>query len=170
MPRTARASAGGYCYHVLDRGNGRATVFHKPRDYEASLALIAEATPRTPMRLLAYRLMPNHFHLVLRPHGAGDLGRWMHRLMTAHVRRYCGHYHTSGHVWQGRFKTLSTMFKSGPRGGANKRGRTDSIDDADLLRSDLDACHYGTDDLSPVMPGRGGQASLHSLCEILEAL
>jgi putative transposase len=58
------------------------------------------------MRLLAYCLMPNHFHLVLRPHGDGDLSRWMQWLMTAHVRRYLKHYGHSGHVWQGRFKAF----------------------------------------------------------------
>jgi putative transposase len=106
MPRTARASAGGYCYHVLNRGNARSTVFHKPQDYKAFLALTAEASLRTPIRLLGYCLMPNHFHLVLRPHGDGDLSRWMQWLLTAHVRRYLGHYHRSGHVWQGRFKAF----------------------------------------------------------------
>ena len=50
--------------------------------------------------------MPNHFHLVLRPHGAGDLSRWMQWLMTSHVRRYHRHHGTSGHVWQGRFKAF----------------------------------------------------------------
>ena len=34
----------------------------------------------------------------------GDLSRWMHWLLTAHVRRYQRHYHATGHVWQGRFK------------------------------------------------------------------
>ena len=36
----------------------------------------------------------------------GDLGRWMHWLLTAHVRRYQRHYHATGHVWQGRFKAF----------------------------------------------------------------
>ncbi len=106
MPRTARASVGGVCYHVCNRGNGRATVFHKDQDYEALLALIAEAQQRTPMRVLGYCLMPNHFHLILWPHGDGDLSRWMQWLMTSHVRRYHRHYHGSGHVWQGRFKAF----------------------------------------------------------------
>jgi putative transposase len=35
MPRTRRAALGGYCYHVLNRGNGRRTVFHKEGDYRA---------------------------------------------------------------------------------------------------------------------------------------
>jgi putative transposase len=43
MPRTARASAGGYCYHVLNRGNARAKVFRKPQDYKAFVALIGRA-------------------------------------------------------------------------------------------------------------------------------
>ena len=58
------------------------------------------------MRLLAYCLMPNHFHLVLWPHGDGDVSRWMQWIQTTHVRRYHEHYHTSGHVWQGRFKAF----------------------------------------------------------------
>jgi putative transposase len=106
MPRTARASAANYCYHVLNRGNNRAAVFHKDGDYEAFIGLLAEAKLRHPMRILAYCLMPNHFHLALWPLGDGDLGRWMHWLLTAHVRRYQRHYHGSGHVWQGRFKAF----------------------------------------------------------------
>jgi putative transposase len=53
MPRTARASQGGYCYQVLNRGNGRRTVFHKDGDYAAFLKLLTQAAERTPVRLLA---------------------------------------------------------------------------------------------------------------------
>jgi putative transposase len=106
MPRTARASGGGYCYHVINRGNGRAQVFHKEGDYEAFVRLIADACERLPMRVLGYCLMPNHFHLALWPKRDGDLSRWMQWLLTAHVRRYHQHYHSSGHVWQGRFKAF----------------------------------------------------------------
>jgi len=106
MPRTLRASEGGYCYHVLNRGNRRAEVFHKDGDYAAFLALVVEASIRLPVPVLAYCLMPNHFHLVVRPDGDGDLSRWMHWLTTAHARRYLRHYGGSGHVWQGRFKAF----------------------------------------------------------------
>ncbi len=58
------------------------------------------------MRLLAYCLMPNHFHLVLWPAGDGDLSAYMMWLGTAHVRRYHEHYHSSGHVYQGRFRSF----------------------------------------------------------------
>lgn len=106
MPRIARASAGNVCYHVLNRGNARNEVFHKAGDYGAFLRLLNQANERVSMRLLAFCLMPNHFHLVAWPRNDGDLSSWMQWLMTAHVRRYHRHYDSSGHVWQGRFKAF----------------------------------------------------------------
>jgi putative transposase len=106
MPRGARDALGGYCYHVLNRGNGRRTVFHKEADFAAFAKLLREAGERLDMRLLAYCLLPNHFHLLLWPRGDGDLSAYMMWLTTAHVRRYHRHYHSSGHVWQGRFRSF----------------------------------------------------------------
>jgi len=59
----------------LNRGNARATVFHKEGDYAAFVQLLQEADERVPIRLLAYCLMPNHFHLVLWPRRAGPVQR-----------------------------------------------------------------------------------------------
>jgi len=106
MPRTARASVGEMCYHVINRGNARQEVFHKDDDYKAFTKLFNDANRRIAMRMLGYCVMPNHFHLVLWPYSDGDLGRWMQWLLTAHVRRYHRHYQSSGHVWQGRFKAF----------------------------------------------------------------
>ena len=106
MPRLPRAVADGLVYHALNRGNRRADVFHKPGDFDAFVAAIAEARRHLPVDLFGYCLMPDHFHLVLRPREDGDLGRWMRRLLTTHAKRYHLHYGTSGHVWQGRFKAF----------------------------------------------------------------
>ena len=106
MPRTARASVGNIAYHVINRGNAKMRVFDDDDDYDAFLDLIHRACERLRLRVLAYCLMPNHFHLVLWPHNDGDLGRWMQWLLTAHVRRYHSQRGSSGHVWQGRFKAF----------------------------------------------------------------
>ena len=106
MPRGARDALGGYCYHVMNRGNGRRSVFRKDGDFAAFAKLLCEAGERVPVRLLAYCLMPNHFHLALWPRADGDLSAYMMWLTTAHVRRYHQHYHSSGHVWQGRFRSF----------------------------------------------------------------
>ncbi len=106
MPRTARALVGGLCYHVINRGNARATVFHDAKDYRAFLTLMKLASERIPMRILAYCLMPNHFHLVLWSYSDGDISRWVHWLLTAHTKRHHRIRGTSGRIWQGRFKAF----------------------------------------------------------------
>ena len=50
--------------------------------------------------------MPNHFHLVVWPRRDGELSAFMKWVMNAHVRRYHRQYHSSGHIWQGRFKAF----------------------------------------------------------------
>lgn len=106
MPRTARSATAGTCYHVINRGNNRARVFSRPSDYRAFVELIRAAQVRTPLRLIAACLMPNHFHLVLMPRQPGDLGRWMQWLLTTQVRRHHRREGTSGRLWQGRFKAF----------------------------------------------------------------
>ena len=82
MPRSARSCPGGYTYHVLNRGNARAAVFHGSDDDHAFIEVMAEASIRAPMRVLTYWLMPNHFRPAVWPREDGDLSRWMHWLMT----------------------------------------------------------------------------------------
>lgn len=104
MPRTARASIGGICYHVINRGNARARVFHHDNDYARFLNQFARVQNSISMRLVGRCIMPNHFHFVLWPHQDGDLGRFMHRWMTRHVQSHRRRYDTFVHIWQGRFK------------------------------------------------------------------
>src|SRR4030042_3281183 len=106
MPRIARGLADNCIYHVINRGNGRGKVFHKEKDYEAFFDLLKEAKNRYAVRILAYCLMPNHFHMALVPETGEHLSKWMQWVMTSHVRRYHRHYKTSGHIWQGRYKSF----------------------------------------------------------------
>ena len=106
MPRITRGFVDGFIYHVINRGNSKQGVFHKDSDYQAFINLMEEAKDIYPIKIFAYCLMPNHFHLVLLPTKAEELSKWMQWLMTSHVRRYHRHYGTSGHVWQGRFKSF----------------------------------------------------------------
>jgi len=106
MPRTARAARGDICYHVINRGNQRARLFHDSADYFRFLQIVVATNKRIAMRVGAYCVMPNHFHLVLWPYGDGDLGRWMHYLLSVHVRKHHKRYGTDGRLWQGRFKAF----------------------------------------------------------------
>lgn len=65
MPRRLRFASGGYVYHVLNRAVGRATLFRKASDYAAFEKILNQAFEFQPIRLLAYGLLPNHWHLVV---------------------------------------------------------------------------------------------------------
>jgi hypothetical protein len=73
MPRANRQQPGGVVFHVLNRGNERRDLFDGPSDYDAFVRVLAEALRHIPVALLAYCLMPNHWHLVLRTAADGDL-------------------------------------------------------------------------------------------------
>ena len=114
MPRLLRVSPDGFVQHVLNRGDHRETLFHKPGDFRAFLLAVAEAARRVPMRILAYCIMRNHFHLLLWPHRGSDLPVYMHRLMAIHISRYLRHYPPAspGHIYQSRY--TNPIVETGP--------------------------------------------------------
>jgi putative transposase len=95
-------------FHVLNRGNDRRTIFEDCGDYEAFLRLLGQTQQVAPMRVLAYCLLSNHWHMVLWPEHDGDLAAFMHRTTTAHVRRWHLHHRSvgRGHLYQGTYKSF----------------------------------------------------------------
>ena len=108
MPRPPRANEAGGIYHVLNRGNARSTIFHKDDDYDAFERILAQGLERYDVELFSFQLMPNHWHLLIRPRIDGEMSRFMRWITATHTMRYHAHYHSSGegHVYQGRFKSF----------------------------------------------------------------
>lgn len=110
MPRKPRTIRGNTAYHVLNRATARATIFHKAADYAAFERTLEQAHARYGLRILAYILMPNHFHLVLWPRRdqSAELSHFMRWLQLTHTQRWHAHYHSSGTgpLYQGRFKAF----------------------------------------------------------------
>ena len=108
MPRTSRVTPGGLVFHVLNRGVARMQLFEKPGNYQAFEQVFCETIDQSPMRICAYIVMPNHWHLLLWPERDGELARFMQRLTITHFRRWREHrgYAGLGHVYQGRYKSF----------------------------------------------------------------
>jgi len=93
---------------VLNRAAGRDELFSDDGDYAAFVRVLARTVDATSMRVCAFCLMPNHWHLVLWPSREGELARFMQKLTITHVRRWVEHRHRVGYggVYQGRYKSF----------------------------------------------------------------
>lgn len=103
-----RVAVGDTVYHVINRSNRRDTIFHTDKDYQHFESLLLEGIELVNMRLLAYCIMPNHWHLALYPRNDRGLGEYMRWVTTTHVRqrrtqtKTVGH----GHLYQGTYKSF----------------------------------------------------------------
>lgn len=108
MPRVTRIDIGQEVYHILNRANARVQIFDNKVDYNLFENILEQAVEKFDMRLLAYCIMPNHWHLVVYPKQDGDLQKFMGWLSNTHTRRWhtlkgtIGH----GHLYQGRYKSF----------------------------------------------------------------
>jgi len=119
----------GGIYHVYNRGVEKRTIFQGPGDYAVFLRVLrsyllpprhdsqSDASWRVRhipgvytlherVELLAYCLMPNHFHLVLRQHDATGMSELLRRLSNAYVLYFNRHYSRIGALFQGRYRAV----------------------------------------------------------------
>ena len=102
MPRPTRWRVPGGIFHVTVRGNNRQQIFLDEADHQRYLTELSDAFHEFGCDLLAYALMPNHVHLVIRDQ-QGQLSRCMQILNARYTRYFNRRYQRIGHLYQGRF-------------------------------------------------------------------
>ncbi len=108
MGRAPRTIAPDDLVHALNRGNARLPLFDDEADYNRFVALLGEAVERFETRVLAFCLMPNHWHLLLWPRRAEEVSRFVGWLTLTHTQRWHASRGTAGagHLYQGRFRSF----------------------------------------------------------------
>jgi putative transposase len=105
MSRLPRLDAPGLLHHVMARGLNRQTLFKTSADYQDFLSRIEPALKYAPSEILAWAIMPNHVHLLMRS-GPRGLSGFMRRLLTGFARSWNARHNRVGYVFQGRYKSL----------------------------------------------------------------
>jgi len=106
MSRSRRNTAPHAIHHIVNRANRKKPIFRKPEDYQAFVSILEEAVHRFGVRLIAFCIMRNHWHLVVWTDDQTSLSAFMHWVTSTHVRRYHLHYGLTGtgHLYQARYR------------------------------------------------------------------
>lgn len=103
MARTLRVEFEGAIYHVTARGNERRAIFRTDGDRKRFLGKLEETSQEYRLRVYAYVLMENHYHLLVET-PRGNLSAAMQQFQTSYVTYYNRKYSRSGHLFGGRYK------------------------------------------------------------------
>ena len=105
MARAWRIEFESALYHVLSRGNGGKDIFYNDQDRHLFLKTLGEMSERFEVDVFAYALMGNHYHLLIKTNRA-NLSKCMQWLGVTYTRRFNLRHSRSGHLFQGRFKSI----------------------------------------------------------------
>lgn len=105
MPRQSRIDAPGAVHHIIVRGIERKKIFRDDADRVKFLERLSVILLDTKTQCLAWALIPNHFHLLLRT-GSSSISQVMRRLLTGYAIYFNRRHRRSGHLFQNRFKSI----------------------------------------------------------------
>jgi putative transposase len=106
MPDFPSPNVAGTTFHVVNRATHRQLLCRDFGEYLSFARILAWALRRSSVDLFAFAVMPNHFHLLVRPVGEKDLATFMHRFQMTHALKLRQWRGTQGRgaVYQGRYR------------------------------------------------------------------
>ncbi len=105
MSRPLRIEYPEAWYHIMNRGRRSEKIFLTRKDYETFIELLVEASKLWSVNIVAFVLMPNHYHLLINT-PKGNLSRFMRHLNGVYTQRFNKNNNLEGQVFRGRFKSI----------------------------------------------------------------
>ena len=105
MSRPLRIEFPGAWYHVMNRGRRGEDVFSDAEDFEGFISILMESTELWGVKISAYCLMTNHYHLLVQT-PRGNLSRFMRHLNGVYTQRYNRNHDYDGQLFRGRYKAI----------------------------------------------------------------
>ncbi|MCJ7772133.1 MAG: transposase, partial [Desulfobacterales bacterium] len=105
MSRPLRIQFPDAWYHVMNRGRRAEKIFHDKDDYQMFVDLLKETAEMWNIRVSAYCLLPNHYHLLIQTPEA-NISRSMRHLNGVYTQRYNSKHSCDGQLFRGRYKSI----------------------------------------------------------------
>jgi putative transposase len=103
MPKRLPFVQGGY-YHVYNRGAGRQIIFREARNCVYVLRLLKRVATESDVTVVAYCLLPNHYHWLLRQDGQTPVGKVPARVFGSYTQAFNRAYQRTGTLFEGPYK------------------------------------------------------------------
>jgi REP element-mobilizing transposase RayT len=104
MPRRGDVFLERNFYHIYNRGRSGEIIFHNEANYEYCLKLIKRNLHRYNVGMIAYCLMPNHYHFLLRQNSTIPLTKFISSIFISYVQALNKQLKSSGPLFEGRYK------------------------------------------------------------------
>lgn len=105
MPRPHPLYKPGSYYYFYNRScSSRSPIFHHPADFLATLTKIQEVVHDLDLSMIAYCLMPNHYHFLVRQNGVSKAGLLPQLVFADSAMPYNRHYQPSDAIFEGSDK------------------------------------------------------------------
>ena len=96
----------GQYYHVYNRGVDHQRIFASEENYHFLLRRVKQFLPLHPIRIIAYSLMPNHYHFLIGVDQEGSLGPFFQRLFNSYSQAFNRQQNRTGTLFEGRAKSI----------------------------------------------------------------
>ena len=106
MPRRKVSFFQGGCYHIYNRGAGRQAIFQEDENYRFWLRRLKQYAAELDVSVIAYCLMPNHYHLLLRQNGESSAGRLAQQTCNSYSKAFNKRYDRTGTLFEGPYKAI----------------------------------------------------------------
>jgi REP element-mobilizing transposase RayT len=105
MSRPLRIEFPNAWYHILNRGRRKELIFTDKKDYYRFIDLLQDTSEQWNLRIAAYCLMPNHYHLLVQTPDA-NISRCMRHIDGVYTQRFNRHHECDGSLFRGRYKSI----------------------------------------------------------------
>ena len=104
MPRFPRSYIQTSFFHVMTQGINKSYIFEKPEDIKYYIKIMSDLVKEQKINVVAYCIMNNHAHMLLKTEEIGELSKYMQRLNTTYGKYYNKKYNRVGYVFRDRYK------------------------------------------------------------------
>jgi len=90
----------GHYYHIYNRGNNRQDIFFEEKNYDYLVKLLEKNKEKYNLTIVAYCLMPNHYHLLIRQDGDSQISQFIRSTFQSYVQAINRAYDRSGRLFE----------------------------------------------------------------------